>query len=362
LQWANIKLSKKIEKFLSSTDAQTLVTATSLRKNDILSICIPTYNHAEPLRRTLEAMIPQAKLLGIPIYISDNASKDNTRRVVGSFQTTYPYLYYKSNKENLGIDQNMIIAARMASTKCVWTIGARRILLPGMLDKIYRILSERQVDLLVLNDLNNTFLVPKSQSYTSAQKIFRELNRNLTGLGFQILPREAWKSKSLSKYDGTEWTIVGLALEFIADKENLNAYFLSEPCATSSGPSHWRPKFFQIWTYWKRIVRSLPATYSNEDKEFVIKNSVKYLYASEFKLLQLRVEHIYNTEVFKTYREDLVHDAGISPTVAYVIARFPIPLLKLYFILYAKLRGIARTFIHHETPLNPTRKTDVPYI
>ena len=103
-----------------------------------------------------------------------------------------------------------------------------------------------------------------------------------------------------------------------------------------------------------------PAVYSDEDKEFVIKNSVRYLFASEFTLLQLRIEHIYNAQVFKERREDLVHDAGISPTVAYVISRLPIPLLKLYFRLYADLRGIARKFIHREIPINPTRKTDVP--
>ncbi len=30
------------------------------RMNDLLSICIPTYNHGEPLRKSLEAMVPQA--------------------------------------------------------------------------------------------------------------------------------------------------------------------------------------------------------------------------------------------------------------------------------------------------------------
>jgi abequosyltransferase len=338
------------------------VAAISSRINGLLSICIPTYNHAEPLRRGLEAMIPQAKRLGIPIYISDNASTDNTKKIVASFQKTYPYLYFKSNQKNLGVDQNMINAARMASTKYVWTIGARRILLPSVLDKIYRILSERKPDLLVLNDLNNTFSVPESQSYTSAQRIFRELNRNLTGLGFQILPAEAWKSKALQKYAGTEWTIVGLTLEFIADKQDLNAYFLSEPCATSSGPSHWRTEYFQIWTNWKKTICSLPANYSDEDKELVLRNSVRYLFASEFTLLQLRAEHIYNSQVFKAYREDIVHYAKISPTVAYVISKLPVPMIEFYFKLYAVLRGTARKFIHQESPLNPTRKTAVPYL
>ena len=306
-------------------------------------------------------MIPQAEQLGVPICISDNASTDHTKKIVASFQKTYPYLYFKSNAQNLGVDQNMINAARMASTKYVWTIGARRILLPDMLNKVYRILSERKPDLLVLNDLNNTFMVPESQSYTSTQRVFLELNRNLTGLGFQILPVEAWKLKTVQKYAGTEWTIVGLTLEFIADKQPLNAYFLSEPVATSSGSSHWRPKFFQIWANWKKTIRSLPATYSDEDKELVLKNSVRYLFASKFILLQLRAEGVYNSQIFKTYGKDLLDYAGISPTVAYVISKLPIFSLKMYFKVYAMLRAGARTFIRQSAPINPTRKTNVPY-
>lgn len=309
-------------------------------------------------------MIPQAREHNIPIYISDNASTDNTEEIIQHFQKTYQHLYYTANKENLGVDQNMINAACMgASSQYVWTIGARRILLPGMLEKVYKILSESKIDLLVLNDLNNTFLVPKSKYYNSAQKIFRELNRNLTGLGFQILPSKAWESDTLGKYADTEWTIVGVTLEFIARKENLSAYFLSEPVATSSGPSHWRPKFFQIWTNWKKTIRSLPSVYSEEDKELVITNSVRYLFISSiFTLVQLRTERIYNAQVFKKYRLDITKYSGISPTVAYVIAKLPVSPLKIYFKIYAALRKILRKFIRHGKPLNPTRKTAVPYL
>jgi abequosyltransferase len=332
-------------------------------KNDLLSICIPTYNHAEPLRKSLEVMIPQALHYNIPIYISDNASTDNTAEIVESFRKTYPYLYFRSNKENLGVDQNMGNAARMASSKYVWVIGARRIVLPGMLDKIYGILIENELDLLVLNDLNSTFSVPESQRYTSARRIFLELHRNLTGLGFQILPAEAWKSDSvLQKHAGTEWTIVGLTLEYIANKPTLNAFFLSEACATSSGPSHWRPKYFQIWANWKKTIRSLPATYSDEDKEFVIRNSVRFLFVSSFILFELRAERIYNSEVYKVYGEDIIRYGKVSPTVAYLVSKVPVGPLNLYFMIYAFLRRTARKFMHQKTPLNPTRKTAIPYL
>jgi len=330
------------------------------RKADLLSICIPTYNHAEPLRKCLEALIPQAMQYNIPIYVSDNASTDNTVEVLESFKKVYPFLHFKSNNENLQVDQNMVNAARMASTKYVWTFGSRRILLPRMLNKIYRILNESDLDLLVLNDLNPTYIVPKSKKYSSAREIFRELNRNLTGLGFQILPSGVWKSKTALKYDGTEWTVFGVTFEFVANKHNLNAFFISEPCATSSGESHWTPKSFQIWANWKKVVYSLPKIYSDEDKEFVIRKSVNYFFAGpNFDLIHLRTKRIYTSDIFNAYREDLVQYGNLSPNLAYTISRLPVTPLKLYYKFYNVARVIGRKFIHQKTPLNPTKRRRV---
>jgi abequosyltransferase len=340
------------------------------KKNELLAICIPTYNHAEPLKRCLAAMIPQARQLNISIYVSDNASTDKTMKALESFQKTYPFLYYQSNEKNLGVDKNIVMAARMASTKYVWTFGSRRILLPGMLNKIYKKLSESSYDLIVLNDENLIFLVPKSQEYNSAERVFRELNRNLSGVGFQILPSEAWKPESVFKYDGTEWTVFGVALDFIATKPKLKAYFISEPCSTASGTSHWHTRYFQIWANWKKVIRSLPETYSDEDKDLVIRNSARFLFVSEFNFLEirskftltdLRIRNIYNTDVFNTYREDLAQYGHFSPNIAYAIAKFPIPLLKLYYRIYDAIRQTARIFLHGTRPLNPTTKRAVSY-
>ena len=341
------------------------------QKNDLLSVCIPTYNHAEPLRKSLESMIPQARQYNIPIYVSDNASTDHTIKVLESFQKNYPLLFFKSNKENLGIDQNMINAARMASSKYVWIIGARRILLPGMLDKIYKILEKANWDMVVLNDLNPVFKVPKTQIYTSARRVFLELSRNLSGLGFEILPAEAWKSKFLPKYANTDWTILGLSLEYIANKKNLNVFFLAEPCATDSGKSKWIPRCFQIWVDLKKVIRSLPEVYLAADKERVIAYLANAVFVPKFNIMNmrrslslvaLRSEGVYNAEVFDNLREDLTKYSGYSPTLAYTIAKLPTAPIKLYFRLYDAMGAIARQFIHSRNkPINPWSMGNIPY-
>ena len=342
------------------------------QKNNLLSICIPTYNHAEPLRKSLESMVPQARRHNIAIYVSDNASTDHTVEVLKSFQKKYPLLFYRSNKENLGIDQNMIGAARMASSKYVWVIGARRILISGILDKIYRILEEAHWDMVVLNDPNSIFKVPKTQRYTSVKKVFLELSRNLTGLGFEILPAETWKSEVLQKYANTDWTILGLSLEYIADKKDLNVFFLADPVATYSGRSKWIPRVFKVWTDLKKVVRYLPEVYPVADKERVIEYLANVVFVPRFNimtmrrtlsLVSLRSEGVYNAEVFDDFREDLTKYAGYSPTLAYVIAKFPVFPIKLYFRVYDVMGGIARLFIHSRAkPINPWSMGNIPYL
>jgi abequosyltransferase len=327
------------------------------QQNSLLAICIPTYNHAEPLRKCLEGLIPQTSKYNIPIYISDNASMDNTKEVIAQFKKEYPFLFYKRNPENLGVDINMLNAVHMASTKYVWALGARRIILPSILEKIYDILSKENLDLLILNDLNPTFFVPKTQAYNSAHKVFRDLNRNLTGLGFQILPKEAWDIEIAKKYSNTDWTVFGIALEYIANKSDLKAYFLSEPVATSSGASKWLPRTYQIWTSWKKVVKSLPSFYSDEEKEFIIQKSVNYFFGGKnFNLIERRSQGIYNAKVFEELRQDLIYYGKISPTVAYVIAKFPTLPLKLYYRTYAFARTFARLFIHQNAALNPNTR------
>jgi hypothetical protein len=265
----------------------------------------------------------------------------------------------------------MINAARMAYSKYIWVIGARRIILPGMLDKIIKVLEESNWDMIVLNDPTPVFKVPKTQRYTSAKRVFLELSRNLTGLGFEILPAEAWKSDISSKYAGTDWTILGLSLEYIAYKKNLNVFFLADPVATDSGKSKWIPRCFKVWVDLKKVIHSLPEVYPALDKERVIRYLANAVFVPKFNimtmrrslsLVALRSEGAYDTDVFDNFREDLNKYSGYSPTLAYAIAKFPTLPIKLYFHVYDAVGGIARLFIHSRAkPINPASIGNIPY-
>ena len=76
----------------------------------LLSICIPTYNRAESLDKTLESIVSQSTFLNtnnVEVVIVDNCSEDHTSAVVKKYTNIFPekIIYFK-NEINIGADKN----------------------------------------------------------------------------------------------------------------------------------------------------------------------------------------------------------------------------------------------------------------
>ena len=83
----------------------------------LLSICIPTYNRAEYLRKALENITSDPAFNeSIEIVISDNASVDNTRDVGEEYSSRYKNIRYFRNEENMR-DANFKMALHRARGK-----------------------------------------------------------------------------------------------------------------------------------------------------------------------------------------------------------------------------------------------------
>ena len=77
----------------------------------LLSICIPTYNRSEYLKRSIESIICQKEFLEgkVEIVVSDNTSEDDTGSVVKAYCDQFDNVYYYRNTENIR-DQNFPLA------------------------------------------------------------------------------------------------------------------------------------------------------------------------------------------------------------------------------------------------------------
>ena len=91
--------------------------------NNYLSICIPTYNRADVLKYNLSRIVPIVRRDNIAIYISNNASTDDTVDIVQQFKKEYRYIYIKTNKSNVGYADNFKNVLQMSKSKFSWLLG-----------------------------------------------------------------------------------------------------------------------------------------------------------------------------------------------------------------------------------------------
>ncbi len=148
--------------------------------NEILSLCIPTRNRAEWLAIALnrineEVLQYRIGAESLKVYISDNASTDNTQQVVQRFQSGF-CLSYSRNEINIGADRNIWRCPGLARGKYVWIMGDDDSVLPGSLPYILDILQKHRLALFLnLGDLSTSgFKLP------AHFKNFREFARECT--------------------------------------------------------------------------------------------------------------------------------------------------------------------------------------
>jgi len=113
-----------------------------LEANNILSICIPTYNGAEKVHENLTHLIPIVAKHNIIVYILDNASTDNTRDIVSEFKKQYEYIIYDRNDENIGADRNFEKILKQSQTKYSWLLGDDDLIYEEALNKVIDAIKE----------------------------------------------------------------------------------------------------------------------------------------------------------------------------------------------------------------------------
>ncbi len=91
-----------------------------------LTISIPTWNRAEFLRENILAMLPGIQALpagSVEIFISDNASTDDTPNFLADLSQQYPFVRYVSQPENMGANANFYTVLKEAQGEYVWLMG-----------------------------------------------------------------------------------------------------------------------------------------------------------------------------------------------------------------------------------------------
>ena len=202
--------------------------------NKILSICIPTYNRPEELRRLLESVMPQMDER-VEFVIGDDGDELVTGKVLADFPGA-DIIYFK-NQKRLGFDANLIAVTARATGEYVWWCGDDDVIAPGAIKRVLSMLLQRyKLDFI----WSNYYAFPNEKELTrnlGPSHLFRDSNEVLEKIGSPlaymssiifrkelILP---YLSSNNSYIIGTGFANLALVL-WILSKAKAN-YYLHEP-------------------------------------------------------------------------------------------------------------------------------------
>jgi len=154
----------------------------SINNQPLLTIAIPTYNRASYLDLCLKRISEEIASLSedqrclVKVYVSDNASSDDTPRVVAQYKGRHTGAFENvRNSKNIGPDFNIAQCYESAITPYVWIVGDDDVLLPGGLGMVLDALFREEIDILYVNNywFKNSYMEKPRRQGKRGTLIFR---------------------------------------------------------------------------------------------------------------------------------------------------------------------------------------------
>lgn len=137
-------------------------------KNPIVSICIPSYNRPEELRRLLESVDATKYKDAIEIIVCEDKSpkREQIREVAENFKSESPYsTIYHENEVNLGYDRNLQNLIRRASGEYIIFMGDDDMFVEGALDNYLDFIKNHSNCGYILRSYENVYKNGKTQYF-----------------------------------------------------------------------------------------------------------------------------------------------------------------------------------------------------
>lgn len=326
--------------------------------NSKLAICIPTYNRAKKLDACVRSLIPQLERYGIPIYISDNASTDETELIAAGLKDVYPFLFYSRNESNLGADRNFQLVLGYPDTEYSWLLSDDDLILEKGIDAVMALLDGSPCDLLVVNAIQGHSGDPLApiRIRTTLPSVYTDRNMALTDLGWHttwisclVLSKRIAKNGDFDRYIGTHFVHFGTIFDALARNEIVVKWVQTPLVCFAEGAvaGYSESNICELFAkHWAKIVLSLPEGYPLSSKKACIKNhSLHVGIFSATWFLSARVKGHVGLEVFKSYRNDFKFAATTNLFLIILFCATPRWLCKIvetcYRYVYPKLARVS---------------------
>lgn len=246
----------------------------------ILTIGIPTYNHAQSLRECLSIITAQfddAYIFNrVEVFISDNNDKDslckvvdeyhsddgcedNTQEIVELYQKRFSNIRYSRNGKNIGFDRNVDAVLSNAKGGFCWILSSNEYIEPGSIKYVLSILEKHQsAAFFCVSNL-------KEDRHKKEVRVFKNGDQWLREMGLfggqisQCIFNLKYLPDDRAKYYDNVWFHLSLFWEIVSRRQIvlLPCLFrlpsVDASCRWAQGG--WA---FRTYIYLKRIVINLP--------------------------------------------------------------------------------------------------------
>lgn len=321
-----------------------------------LSICIPTFNRLHYLKESLDILLPQAQRLDVEVCVSDNHSTDGTVGYLTEMAEKFSCLHYCVQKENVGLEKNMILAISMGESDYILPIGDDEVLPDGAVEILLNEIDE-SFDVIILDGWHtDANLLPQRRhlpdtvrgvTFIAPAEAFINLWDKMPPGSF-FASRECFSPGYSDRYIGTSHAYTGAVWDALADK-----YIKTGACKVKcmsiptvllrGGEKSWRNDAVKIRLY------EIPLWFQLVMKKDVYKSVVppilnKFIQsrANLMRLLDYRASGQLNKNMYSMI-------AGIysEPRMALIrmVIAIPVIPLKLFFHINHGTRNIAQQII-----------------
>jgi glycosyltransferase involved in cell wall biosynthesis len=294
-------------------------------------------------------LIEKVRPHDIAIYISDNASPDNTQSVIEEMKAKYKFIYSSRNETNIGGDRNFEKVLKMSSSKYTWLFGDDDTIDDGGIEKVLKILDKDiSYDLVIVNGIinNKTTLHLETKTYTEHNELLEDLWPMTTWMSTLICSKEMISKANFCKYYDTNFVHSGTIFDYLASKDTINVFWEKNPIVIYPKASEIinrctdRSLFF-FAQCWVDILFLLPDRYLYQSKLKVARLSP----ISILTLASLRGKNYFNYQEAKKYRKYFKYTTRIPFPIIAMLSMSPVSVLNFLekparFIQQAKAKYI----------------------
>ena len=120
-----------------------------------LTIAIPTCNRSESLDEQLRRVTEQVvELDRIDVLISDNASDDDTQKIVNKYSSRYEFINFINTEKNIGLDKNIYTLYEHAKGEYIWFLTDDDFVEDNVIENIAKIVVKNRPTVLTFNEIN----------------------------------------------------------------------------------------------------------------------------------------------------------------------------------------------------------------